>query len=73
MSDEIRISDQHRSMILDIAEAIGTTSDELTAAKYETRNPAYARGYLEGFLENASDEKILLAYFLISLVTTKIT
>lgn len=68
---EIRLSDQHRRMILDIAEAIGTTSDELTAAKYETRNPVHARGYLEGFLENASDEKILLAYFVLSLITAK--
>ncbi len=68
---EIRLSDQHRRMILDIAEAIGTTSDELTASKYETRNPAHARGYLEGFLENASDEKILLAYFVLSLITAK--
>ena len=68
---EIRLSDQHRRMILDIAEAIGTTSDELTAAKYETRNPEHARGYIEGFLENASDEKILLAYFVLSMITAK--
>lgn len=68
---EIRLSDQQRSMILDIAKAIGTTSDELTAARYETRSPAHAREYLEGFLENSSDEKMLLAYFVLSMITAK--
>ena len=71
MSVKISLSGQQRRMILDIAEAIGTTSDELTAAKYDTRSPEHARGYLEGFLENASDEKILLAYFVLSLITAK--
>lgn len=71
MTGKISLSDEHRQLLLDIANAIGATSDELTSAKFENRNPAHARGYLEGFLDNASDEKVLLAYFLISLVTAK--
>ncbi len=71
MAESISLPDEHRRLLLDIAAAIGATSDELSAAKYESRSPEHARGYLEGFLENASDEKILLAYFLISLVMTK--
>ena len=71
MSDKISIPDQHRRLLLDIAAAIGATSDELTAGKFEAGSPEHARGYLEGFLENASDEKILLAYSVVLLVLCK--
>lgn len=71
MSDKISIPDQHRRLLLDIAAAIGATSDELAAGKFETGSPEHARGYLEGFLESASDEKILLAYSVVLLVLGK--
>ena len=39
MSESISLPDEYRRMLLDIAAAIGATSDELSAAKYESRSP----------------------------------
>ncbi|MBQ9406380.1 MAG: hypothetical protein IJU37_06545 [Desulfovibrio sp.] len=74
MSNEMySLPDEQRRMLLNIAVAAGCSTDELETAKFTTTSPEYARGYLEGVLDNASDDRILLMYFLLSMVTARKT
>lgn len=68
MSAPLSLSDTDRNLLLDIAAAVGVTGHELQADRYELRNADHARGYLEGFLKYADDEKILLAYLALQMI-----
>ena len=71
MPDKISLSDEHRKLLLNIAAVLNLPDDELMSDKYEVRDPAFARGYLEGFVSSASDGHILLAYLLLTMLTAK--
>ena len=71
MPDKISLSDEHRKLLLNIAAVLNLPDDELMSDKYEVRDPAYVQEYLEGFIASASDEKLLLAYLLLTMLTAK--
>ena len=72
MPDKIVPSDEDRKLLLHIAAALNLPDDELMSNKYEVRDPAFARGYLEGFVASASDEKLLLVYMVLTMLTGRI-
>ncbi len=72
MPDKIALSDEDRKLLLHIAAALNLPDDELMSNKYEVRDPAFARGYLEGFVASASDEKLLLVYMVLTMLTGRI-
>ena len=72
MPDKIALSDEDRKLLLNIAAALTLPDEELTSDKYEVRDPAFARGFLEGFVASASDEKLLLGYMVLTMLTGKV-
>ena len=60
-----------RRFILDFSIMIGATSDAIESLRFEKTSPDYARGYLESLSKNGDDRTVLLAYFLLSLLTAK--
>ena len=60
-----------RRFILDFSIMIGATSDAIESLRFEKTSSDYARGYLECLSKNGDDRMVLLAYFLLSLLTAK--
>ena len=60
-----------RRFILDFSIMIGATSDAIENLRFEKTSSDYARGYLECLSKNGNDRMVLLAYFLLSLLTAK--
>ncbi|MBR4606841.1 MAG: hypothetical protein IKO41_11540 [Lachnospiraceae bacterium] len=60
-----------RRFILDFSIMIGATSDAIESLRFEKTSSDYARGYLECLSKNGDDRTVLLAYFLLSLLTAK--
>lgn len=71
MPENNSITDKDRRFILDFSIMIGATSDQIESLRFEKTTPDYARGYLESFCVNGSDKNVLIAYFLLSLLTAK--
>ncbi|MBO4335557.1 MAG: hypothetical protein J5846_06975 [Desulfovibrio sp.] len=65
MAEIIRLSGEQKKLLLNLSVALGKTADEMLAEQYDEVSPDFARGYLSGFSQSASDEKVLLAYFLL--------
>ena len=63
-----RLSSENRQLLASIAASIGRTADERLGNQYDRVSPDYARGYLEGIVRQASDENVLMVYFLAKLV-----
>ena len=59
------LSDAQRILLNEIQSLLKLTSDEIECHKYNIITRDYAQGYLECFLGNASDDKILMSYFII--------
>lgn len=71
MTGTIMFSDEQRALLRDVAAAMGLSGEELTAPRYAVRSPAHARGYLQAFVDTASDVDVLLAYFLLSMLVSR--
>ena len=67
-NDECVLSDAQRGLLNEIQSLFNLTSDEIECHKYKIITRDYALGYLECFLKYASDDKILMNYFIISLL-----
>ena len=65
------LTDEDRRFILDFSVIIGATSDAIESLRFQKTSPDYARGYLECLSKNGDDRMVLLAYFLLSLLTAK--
>lgn len=65
MSEIVRLSGEQKKLLLNLSVALGRTADEMLAEQYDEVSPDHARGYLSCFSQSASDEKVLLAYFLL--------
>ncbi|MBR3663694.1 MAG: hypothetical protein IKN64_03465 [Desulfovibrio sp.] len=65
------LTDEDRRFILDFSVMIGATSDAIESLRFQKTSPDYARGYLECLSKNGDDRMVLLAYFLLSLLTAK--
>ena len=72
MLEKIPLSDEHHQLLLDVAAALGLTANEMANARYECRNPAWAHGYVQGFLDNAKEEHALLACLVLSMLRTRL-
>lgn len=66
MSNEIS-QEQRDKLIFKIAEALNFTSDEYLIKLMENVSVDYAKGYLDAFLANASDD-ILLFYQIVRIL-----
>ena len=62
-----RLSSENRQLLANIAASIGRTADERLGVGYDRVSADYARGYLEGVARQASDENVLMVYFLTKL------
>ncbi len=60
------LSDCHRKLLNEFQSIIGSSSDEVDTFKHRIMTKEYAAGYIESFLKYASDDKIIMVYFLIS-------
>ena len=67
------LTDKDCRFILDFSIMIGATSDAIESLRFEKTSPDYARGYLESLAKNGNDRRVLVAYFLLSLLTAKET
>ena len=65
------LTDKDCRFILDFSILIGATSDQIESLRFQKTSPDYARGYLECLSKNGDDRMVLLAYFLLSLLTAK--
>lgn len=68
MSEETRLSGEQMKLLSDLEVALKCTSDQVLAEVYTETTPEHARGYLDCFVSTATDEKILLAYFILRMV-----
>ncbi len=73
MAEITSLTDKDRSFLLDFAIMIGATSDAIESRWFEKTSPDYARGYLESLAKNGNGRRVLVAYFLLSLLTAKET
>ncbi len=67
-SQNKRLSSNNRQLLATIEASIGKTPDVRQAGEYDLMSPDYARGYLDGLVRQASDENVLMVYFLTKLV-----
>ncbi len=67
------LTDKDCRFILDFSIMIGATSDAIESRWFEKTSSDYARGYLESLAKNGNDRRVLVAYFLLSLLTAKET
>lgn len=66
--DKDCLSEQRDKFLLDLSLNIGASSDEYMLRQLKEISPEYARGYVEAFLGNASEEDILFVYQIMRLV-----
>ena len=71
MTETVTLSDEQRMLLRDVAAAMGLSCDELAAPRYAVRNPAYARGYIQAFVDKAGGVDVLLAFFLLSMLVSR--
>lgn len=71
MTKIIRLSDENRKILLDIANSIGLSERELQDDRLENRDPKFAMNYLRKFLNSESDEKILFVYMVVVMLLIK--
>ncbi len=64
------ISKKGRATLNSLAIALNRTSDLREYKEYETVTEETARGYLEGVAAHASAQSVLLAYFVLRLLTS---
>ena len=69
--DEKTLTDKDRRFLLDFSCMVSATSDQIESLRFERITPEYARGYLECFSKKSNNREVLLAYFILSLLTAK--
>ncbi len=65
------LSRKNRKLLLDFSIATGNTTDELLYQQYNNTTVEYTRGYLSAFANNAPEQKVLLAYFILKMLVKK--
>ena len=71
MSKIIKLSDEYRKQLLDIAYSFGLSGNDLQDDRLENRNPEYAKKFLLNYLNGINDEKIIFLYLVIVMFSIK--
>ena len=66
------LTEKERAILNKISVSIAATSDVLLYSEYENITSDFARGYIKSFSKYAEDKKVLLIYFIIKTVFTKL-
>ena len=62
------LSRKNRKLLNEISIATGNTTDELLLQEYNNTTVEYTRGYLSGMANTGSQQRVLLAYFMIKML-----
>ena len=65
------ISQRNRKLLYSISDAADITTDKSLYDAYASTTDEKARGYLECFASHAQTQDVLLAYFLLRMLTDK--
>lgn len=68
MDKDCVAADQRDRLLLEIALAMGASSDEYMSRQLKEVSPEYGRGYIEAFLCSAGEEDVLFIYQIVRLM-----